>query len=129
MTQEQYDVILAKLNAIAKAVAPREDTGGGGFVGDGATRPAAPTVPEIAADPGKYSETDWDPINRAKRIDNSATIANFETMSLAGEFVGGTLADWAKKDRAAMMRYVESQWPGFRWEKLSPSQRAFLGLF
>lgn len=127
MTQEQYDVILAKLNAIAKAVAPKVIDNP--LVGTGETKPAAPSVPEVAADPGKYDGTDWDPINRTKRIDNSATIANFETMSFAGEFVGGTLADWARKDRVAMMRYVESQWPGFRWDNLSPSQREFLSLF
>ena len=121
-------IIIAKLNAIAKAVAPRQDTGGGGFVGDGVERPAAPTKADVAADPGKYSETDIDPINRTTRVSNTMVITAFESMDKAGDFVGGTLADWARKDFPGFKRYIESQWPGFRWDRLRASQRAFLGI-
>ena len=128
MTQEQFqEAVMAKLNAIAKAVAPREGTVG--WVGSD-TPPAvvSPTPAEIIANPAKYDGTQWDPIKRDFRISSTAVIANFETMSKAGEFPGGTLQEWARVDFPAVWRFINSQFPGIDVNRLSASQRAFLGL-
>lgn len=126
MTQdEKLDLILAKLNAIAKAVAPRE--GQMGLVGSDDPQPAAPTKLEIGANPGKWDGTKYDPIPRDKRIANLVTISNFESLPNAGDFVGGTLADWYKKDPAALVRYLKAEHDGvFEMANLSESQRRFL---
>ena len=125
MTQEQFDIIVAKLNAIARAVAPKVIDNL--LVGGGEEKPAAPTVADIVANPAKYDGTQWDPINRNHRISSQLVIANFESPSKAGEFVGGTLADWAKIDLIGAWRYITSQYPGMQATNLSPSQKAFLG--
>lgn len=127
MTQEQFqEVVLAKLNAIAKAVAPLTITSP--LVGTGEEKPIAPSVAEIAANPAKYDGTQWDPIKRDLRISNTVVITNFETMSKAGEFPGGTLQDWARVDFPAAWKFLNSQYPGIDVNRLSASQRAFLGL-
>lgn len=127
MTQEQFEIITAKLNAIAKAVAPREGTVD--WVGSGA--PPIATVPlphEIVANPAKYDGTPYDPIKRDFRMENTVVISRFESMSKSGEFAGGTLQDWARVDREGCWRFLQSQYPGLDANKLSVSQRAFIGL-
>lgn len=126
MTTEQFDAIMAKLNAIARAVAPKEMSSG--LVGTGEVKPVAPTVAEVATNPAKYDGTQWDPINRNHRISSSAVIANFESMDKSGVFVGGTLQDWARVDLNGCWRYINSQFPGIDVNRLSAAQRAFLGL-
>lgn len=118
-------VILTKVNAIAKAVAPRE--GNNGLVDTGEQQPDAPNKLQIGANPGKWDGTRWDPIPRDKRISNQAIIANFESLHRAGEFVTGTLADWYKKDPQALLRYLKSEYEGvFEMANLSDGQRKFL---
>lgn len=126
MTQEQFEILVAKLNAIQKAVAPNVIDNP--LVGTGEPKPIAPSVAQVAADPGFYSGSLWDPIDRKKHVNNTLVISRFESMDKAGDFVGGTLADWARKDLPAFKRYIENDWPGFRWDRLSESQRAFLGI-
>lgn len=127
MTQEQFqETVLAQLNAIKKAVAPLTITNP--LVGTGEEKPVAPTVAEVAANPAKYDGTQWDPIKRDFRISSTAVIANFETMSKAGEFPGGTLQDWARVDLPAVWRFLNKEYPGIDVNRLSASQRAFLGL-
>lgn len=126
MTQDQFDAVMAKLNAIAKAVAPAAITNP--LVGSGGTNPVAPTTAEIAANPAKYDGTQWDPIKRDFRISSSAVIANYESMSKAGEFPGGTLQEWARVDFQGCWKFLQSQYPGLDANKLSTSQRAFIGL-
>lgn len=118
---------MAKLNAIAKAVAPRE--GSMGLVGTG-EQPAvvSPYPHEIAADPAKYDGTQWDPIKRDFRMSNSVVISRFESMNKSGDFAGGTLQDWARVDFPACWRFLQNQYPGLDVNRLSNSQRAFLGL-
>lgn len=124
-TEEKLDLMIAKLNAIAKAVAPRE--GSMGLVGGDDPQPEAPTKLQIGSNPGKWDGTKWDPIQRTARIANLVTISNFESMHKAGEFVGGTLADWYKKDPAALVRYLKHQYDGvFEMGNLSDAQRRFL---
>jgi len=127
MTQEFQELVIAKLNAIAKAVAPRE--GNMGLVGT--DKPPVVTVPlphEIVANPAKYDGTSYDPIKRDFRMENTVVISRFESMHKAGEFAGGTLQDWARVDFAGCWRFLQSQYPGLDVNKLSASQRAFLGL-
>lgn len=134
MTQDQFEAVMAKLdavkeklNAIAKAVAPRE--GNMGLVGTG--EPPAVTVPfphEIVANPAKYDGTPYDPIKRDFRMENTVVISRFESMSKSGEFAGGTLQDWARTDFEGCWRFLQSQYPGLDVNRLSVSQRAFLGL-
>lgn len=126
MEQAQFDAIMAKLNAIAKAVAPLTITNP--LVGTGETKPAAPTKAEVAANPAHYTGTQWDPVPADFRISSTAVIANFETTSLAGEFPGGTLSEWARIDFPAVWRYISSQYPGIDVNKLSTTQRKVLGL-
>jgi hypothetical protein len=125
LQDEKLDLILAKLNAIGKAVALRE--GEMGLVGDGEQHAAAPTKLQIGANPGQWDGTKFDPIPRDKRIANLVTITNFESLNKAGDFVGGTLADWYKKDPAALVRYLRAEYDGvFEMANLSPAQRQFL---
>lgn len=118
--------LLVKINAVLKAVAPRE--GSMGLVGEETNLPKAPTRAEIAADPGKYDGTPYDPIDRTHRVSSQLVIANFESPEKAGEFAGGTLRDWALIDFPAVWRYLIKQYPGLDVNRFSPSQRTYLGL-
>lgn len=127
MTQEQYDVLLTKVNAILKAVAPR--TGEMGLVGKQEPPAVTSPLPEmVIANPAKYENTQWDPIKKDFRISSSSVIANFETPSKAGDFVGGTLQDWARIDFPGCWRFIQHHHPGLDVSRLSASQRSFLGL-
>lgn len=128
-TEEFQQTVLAQLSSIKKAVAgliPPEMTNP--LVGTGETKPAAPTVADIVANPAHYTGTQWDPVPADFRISSTAVIANFETMSKSGEFPGGTLSEWARIDFPAVWRYIYSQYPGIDVNKLSTTQRKVIGL-
>lgn len=126
MTQDQFDLIIAKLNAIAKAVAPQMIDNP--LVGSGEVKPSAPTREQVAANPAAYENTQYDPVTPTHRISSSLVIARFESMHKAGEFPGGTLFEWAKIDPAAVQKYVSAQYPGINFGRMSASQRALIGL-
>ena len=95
----------------------------------------APTLAELAAEPGKYDGTSFDPL---LRIVHEPLIPIFSTKegtvvdpdgSISYKFSSGTFADWFKIDHQAALAWYASVYqfglfvPGF-----SANQRAKLGL-
>lgn len=106
---------------------------GGGLVGDGQQRPTAPTVAEIAANPGAYYGTPQDIL--AGFVTSTNVIDLFSPPEDDGEggfrrkFVAGTLYQWAKADLEGFLAYYKHRYGvPLAISRLHPEQRKLMGL-
>lgn len=130
MTPEQFQQLLNALGVIGKAVAPHQWDS---FLVGSGQHAVAPAEPEVAANPGKYFNTQWDILNGS--ITSTQVIELFSPPADDGEggkiwkFVSGTLYQWAKADLPGFMRYYEHRYKTpLDLTKLHPDQRSRIGL-
>lgn len=131
MTEKQYNDLMAAIAAIGKTVASVEWNSY--LVSSGQIQPAAPTEPEVAANPGKYYGTKWDIL--AGSVTSSQVVELFSPPTDDGEggkvwkFVSGTLYQWARADLQGFMLYYQHRYKTpLIISNLHPEQRAMIGL-
>lgn len=131
MTDQQFNTLLAAIAAIGETVAPAQWDNF--LVTSGQVKPKAPTKAEVAANPGKYYKTEYDPITGP--APNIHVVLEFETRKQDDEgndlhnFIGGSLAAWARADLPAFLRwYKHSTGYDLNLDNLHPAQRALMGI-
>lgn len=125
---QKLDIALLKLDKALEILDSMNRTTATTPVGEfGGTGPAKTTKAEVADNPGKYYGTQDDPLASNVAIPRAA-IVNFETKPEV--FIGGTPAEWFKKDPAAMLAWFRQQFDGhdLNFANLHPEQKKLLGL-
>ena len=125
---QKLDIALLKLDQVLGILAGMNRTTATTPLGQfGGSGPAKTTKAEVADNPGKYYGTQDDPLASNVAISRAA-ILSFETKP--DIFIGGTPADWFKKDPAAMLEWFRQQFDGhdLNLSNLHVEQKKLLGL-
>ncbi len=120
-------LILDAINALAKNTIPPAEYNSY-LVSSGQTKPQAPKGPEVAADPGKWHGTAYDPLQ--SYVHRSAVV-NFASPGKEDAFMGGTgpVTEWFKVDKEAFDRWFLANFGApLNYEKLHPAQRAAMNI-
>ena len=120
-------IILDAINALAKNTIPPAQWDSF-LVGSGQVKPQPPKGPEVAADPGKYYGTPYDPL---QSFVHRSAVVNFASPGKEDAFMGGTgpVTEWFKVDKEAFDRWFFANFGApLNYDKLHAAQRAAMDI-
>lgn len=125
--EEKIDALSLAVHALAQRTVPPAQWDSY-LVSTGQAKPVAPTGPQVAADPGRFYGTVYDPLTSWP---THGVVTNFATMGLEEAFIGGSgpVTLWFQRDPEAFKRWFRANFNAdLNMDKLHPAQRSAMGL-